>query len=105
VTVLFCVECGGVARLLAPSSVLYPGPVRCPSCRDLREKTNEVTHEKMIRCPKCRNIWAPDFEDDVWEEDGGEVVCGECGHDFHVTTWITYTFTSPAMEPAEPSGE
>jgi hypothetical protein len=68
----------------------------CGSCRQL-DNADELLHEKLIRCPSCKHAWEPDFEEPVWKEDGGEVYCPECDHEFHVGTMITYTFTSPAL--------
>lgn len=71
-------------------------PGICPACRDL-ERPGELRHEHFLRCPACKHTWRPDFETDVWQEDGGDIYCPECDHEFHVSTWITYTFTSPPL--------
>jgi len=86
-----CSNCGGLI-------IGHIWPNRsCYDCHELETEDGEVTNHERIRCPKCGH------QEDVFEsekyhlakEDGGETSCGECGHDYFVNCYITYTFTSP----------
>lgn len=87
-----CYQCGDF--------ILYSKGVRilCFDCNKATED-GELNHDRFLRCPKCRELWNPmDSEDyQVFQEDSHDVSCQECGHDFEVSTAVSYTFTSPAM--------
>lgn len=56
-----------------------------------RTEPGEVTHTELIRCPHCRDVSrSVEYEADVW--------CSACGKEFHVSTRITYRYTSPPLE-------
>ena len=75
------------------------GPNQCGECKSL-DDTGEVDHHSWIRCPKCGDTWNPAEHEqyDVMGDGEHEVSCGSCGCDFSVSTFIEYTFTSPARE-------
>ena len=57
----------------------------------------EHNSDTFIRCPACGWRRAP-AEADVYEcyaEGSHEVTCQSCGQVFHVTTAVTYCFSSP----------
>lgn len=72
----------------------------CPDCRLIPHK-EELDHSSLIRCPKCGDTWDPQHDDDyaVLGEGVHAVSCGECEHDFTVSTSISWNFTSPALLP------
>lgn len=85
-----------------------PGHRReCIACRAISEDRGEVSHTKYIRCPKCGESWNPWEGDDydVFEEGPSSVTCGECDHEFEVTTTVSYTFTSPERVAEPEDGE
>lgn len=78
----------------------------CYDCTNAA-KPEKVTHEKLLRCPRCGHMWDPYEGEDygVFKEDGDDVYCPECDCEFHVSTSITYHFTSPPREESPPDGE
>jgi hypothetical protein len=91
-----CRRCGRRGRL-----IVFPKdyPTLCPECLDL-DRPEAVDHAHRIRCPKCRALMNPhELEDhDLYAEGVHTVACG-CGRDFDVTTTVSYTFGSPAVDP------
>ena len=86
-----CTECGGYITTFGNG---HPG--RCRQCKDA-DSQQELTHDKYIRCPKCGRKWDP-YESEQYEilSDGEHSAsCVECGHEFQVTTDVSYSFTSP----------
>lgn len=79
-------------------------PTTCNSCKEMlgldEDKVGkELDHDKFIRCPKCGYYWDP-FESDDYDvlyDSDHDVICGECGHEFSITTHVSYMFTSPPM--------
>jgi DNA-directed RNA polymerase subunit M/transcription elongation factor TFIIS len=75
-----------------------PGPMECTSCKRFKTDKEEVTHDSLLRCPACG---ATLEANDYWEsgiysgEDLTHIYCGECEHEFEVTTHISYSYTSP----------
>lgn len=64
-----------------------------------RTEPGEVTHAELIRCPYCRHVCrSVEYEGAVDVEDGADVWCNVCGKEFHVSTRITYRYTSPSLE-------
>ena len=58
---------------------------------------NHIANDS-VRCPKCRH--AEKYYDDNFEwcsEGPHDVTCGQCGHDYEISTTISFSFTSPAM--------
>ena len=88
-----CTECG--AHILWGKGI----PSKCNECNSISTDNGEVDHESRVRCPKCRYIWNPyDFEQYKLYEDGThDASCPECSHDFEVTTYVSYTFSSPEV--------
>lgn len=96
-----CTCCGGL---------IYPGkghPSRCADCENL-DADPELNHDSRVRCPKCRNHWAPSENEEyklAYEDGEHEVTCDNCGHEFTVTTHVSYSYTSPAMIQDDPEPE
>jgi hypothetical protein len=88
------------------SMLLHPTgrPRTCGSCRDLAEDDGEVSHDERVRCPACKHTWNPrdNEEYDLLEDGEHSTTCGECGHDFEVSTSISWTFQSPALVEKKP---
>ena len=70
----------------------------CGDCESLSNDPDEVSHSDYVRCPHCGKFWRPsDTEDYKCYGDGEHSLsCGHCGEDFEVTTYVSYSFTSPA---------
>ena len=80
-------------------------PDKCHSCKSL-DGPGEVSHHKYIRCPKCFRSFDPSDADyySLYREGDHQVTCGDCSHQFDVSTRISYTFTSPAkLAPEAPA--
>lgn len=79
--------------------LLWPKGVRdqCLACKRLKEPA-ECDHHKMVRCPKCGLAFDPSEQDyySLYSDGEHQVTCGECSHQFEITTRTSYTFTSPA---------
>lgn len=77
-------------------------PRLCVSCQDLAEP-EEMYHEKFIRCPKCGHHWEPYSceEPELFGDGEHEVSCSQCGHEFEVSTEVSFCFYSPAMEKSD----
>lgn len=100
-----CQTCGRyIINIRAFGPAREPAPQDCVDCQRMND-TCEVTHDKFIRCPSCKHRWDPaEYEDyQVFKEDGDEVCCSECDHEFHVGTSVRYTFTSPELVKEEGS--
>lgn len=71
-------------------------PQTCSDCQNL-DKPAELHHPSNIRCPKCGHHWraGDDDEYELYHEGTHQATCGECEHEFEVTTWVSYTFVSP----------
>lgn len=71
-------------------------PQTCPECKSL-DNPEELNHPSNVRCPKCGYHWSVfDSEDyDSLADGGHEVSCQDCGHEFEITTSISYDFKSP----------
>ncbi len=77
-------------------------PNKCQECKSLDEP-GEVQHHKFIRCPKCGRSFDPSDADyySVYGDGEHKVTCGDCSHQFEISTRVSYTFTSPAkLDPA-----
>jgi len=82
-----------------------PGHTRmCAACKELGGK-DEATHHKLIRCPKCGHTFNPyDCEMyEVFEDEEHDISCVSCDHEFTVSTRMSYSFTSPAMDIEHPA--
>lgn len=93
-----CLECGNYISLSQPSG----HPERCSDCKAV-DKPEKLRHPSKFRCPKCGvsdGIGDSDHYE-LYEEGEHEVSCAECGHDFKVSTSVSYTFTSPPRMPSE----
>ena len=78
-------------------------PQECHDCKDAKNE-KELRHDKFIRCPQCRHLWDP-FECEMYEvltDDNHDVCCVECDYHFTMTTYVSYSFTSPALGTEEP---
>jgi len=75
----------------------------CVSCKDLNEKHDrDVTHDDFVRCPRCGNRdkisdWDCDYGDEKYMDGEHEITCGECDHEYTITTHCSYCYTSPKM--------
>jgi DNA-directed RNA polymerase subunit RPC12/RpoP len=88
-----CFVCG--------ATILFgPGHLdRCNACKALDEDRDEVTHDDFVRCPKCRHTMNVREEYDLFQDGTHELACDECGHEFEVTTVVSYSFRSPELLP------
>lgn len=78
---------------------------RCPACVALADPA-ECDHPKFVRCPKCGRSFEPAALDsyELYEAGEHKVTCGDCDHQFEVSTRVSYTFTSPAkLAPEAPT--
>lgn len=75
----------------------------CSQCSSLDDNKEEISHDSIIRCPNCKESWdVGEGEDYQCYEDGEhDVCCSSCGHDFIVSTSVSYSFTSPALVEQE----
>jgi hypothetical protein len=73
-----CFVCGAM--------ILFgPGHLdRCNACKALDEDRDEVTVRE---------------EYDLFQDGTHELACDECGHEFEVTTDVSYSFRSPELLP------
>ena len=98
----YCCRCG--AWIFFPKP---PGYRReCSDCKALHGQA-ETAHKKFIRCPGCGHTWDP-FEEGssgVFEDGPHDVSCEDCGHEFKVTTRVSYVFTSPERVDPESDEE
>ena len=71
----------------------------CGDCVELLTKDDQVKYNKYVRCPKCRNIFDPGNSEmpSLFEEGDHEIYCDKCDHEYVVSTYIEFSFTSPAM--------
>lgn len=86
-----CRTCG--AMILWSKGV----PTQCSQCKSMTEQRDELSHDKFLRCPRCGYHWDP-YESEDYEVLSDEihvVTCMECNYDFEVTTYVSYSFTSP----------
>ena len=86
----------------------FPGsghPRECGACQALYTVKSEVSSESFVRCPQCRATWNP--FDNGFAPDAGEtqVQCRDCDHTFAVRVDVTYTFSSPPLDPDPPEDE
>jgi len=93
-----CADCG--YQLYA----LYNSQKRCRNCIN-KSDDSEFDSDDSFRCPKCREVSTIQESENfqLYAEDGGDVTCTECNHEFYVNTSITYSFTSPEMEEIPPT--
>ena len=75
-------------------------PQQCSGCTGMKDDTEELTHDTFVRCPKCGDHWSPRESEDyeVFGDGEHEVSCGNCDHDFEVSTSVSYSFTSPERD-------
>ena len=71
----------------------------CQACMSLSEP-GELDHSSELRCPACKHSW--DLFDcgdygEMMDEDGHDIDCPECQHEFRIVTSISFIFTSPAI--------
>lgn len=77
-------------------------PDKCFACKAL-DKPSECEHHKFIRCPACGRTFDPSEQDyySLYKDGEHRITCGDCNHQFEISTRTSYTFTSPArLEPA-----
>lgn len=90
-----CTQCG---------AFILPGkgyPTKCRPCSQLESSAEEVHHHKEVRCPACGETFdafehAQETEGDLLHDGDHEVSCPECSHNFNITTFVEWTFRSPA---------
>lgn len=92
------------------SALIYPPkgyPAKCHECSKLQSDAGEVEHKSNIRCPACGYHWSPwDSDHYALFADGEHTVgCHDCGHEFTITTYVSYSFKSPARLPEEEEAE
>jgi DNA-directed RNA polymerase subunit RPC12/RpoP len=94
-----CRKCGDHIMSFGADSF---GPRSCSSCQQMGG-TEEAIHPSLVRCPKCGETWNPvegeNFE--LFSDGEHDVSCHECGHDFIVSTRVSFSFTSPERLPEE----
>ena len=78
----------------------HGSPQQCTDCNSMKDDTEELTHDTFIRCPKCGDHWSPQASEDyeVFGDGEHDVCCGNCDHDFEVSTMVSYSFTSPERD-------
>jgi uncharacterized C2H2 Zn-finger protein len=82
----------------------------CYECAQI-DTPDEVRNCKFIRCPKCGHSFNPfdgdpgDFSNDILRDGESDVICGQCDHQFEVTTNVSYTWDSPPRIEEEPEPE
>lgn len=91
-----CSKCGTHLMYFFANSP--KGPTECRACKGIAE-TSELDHEIYVRCPKCKCTWNPRETEDYHLMEDGEhsVACEDCGHDFEVSTIVSYSFCSPGL--------
>lgn len=87
-----CTTCGGYVYRKTPKGL-------CGDCLELDIEKGEAHHSSMLRCPRCRETWSVSDCDDgeLYGEDCHDVSCPGCGHDFEITTHVSWSFSSPAV--------
>lgn len=87
-----CYKCGAYNFFASGSKRL------CGQCSKI-EESDKFDHDSFVRCPKCKRTWNPGEEDDyeVYADGQHDICCGECGHDFEVSTNVSYSFESPEL--------
>ena len=94
-------ECGECCRR-CEALILFPDghPTVCHDCESLDTDTSEVRHNDLIRCPSCRGTFNPHDGDDydLFAEGEHSVFCPSCDLKFEVSTTVSYSFKSPALE-------
>jgi len=97
-------ECSRCGRYLFTSifNTRPPGPRQCSTCNS-RSEPEPFQSDSELRCPSCLDVWSPSDSEDyqVYEEGEHDVACQGCGHDFIVSTMVTYDFTSPEQVGGE----
>jgi hypothetical protein len=90
-----CYRCRRLTVIGLPKAQGYRQ--KCYDCRML-EEPKELSHPYEVRCPKCGYHWKVGDSDDyeLYEDGEHEVSCAECNTDFTVTTYVSYSFVSPA---------
>lgn len=76
-------------------------PNPCYYCRNLRDNPEEAEHPRCIRCPYCRYIEEVVPDGDrcyLYEDEEHDVECTECGKEYQITTHVSYSFESRAIE-------
>ena len=77
-------------------------PDKCGSCKAL-DQPGECQHSKFIRCPACGRAFDPSEQDyySLYADGEHKITCGDCNHQYEISTRTSYTFTSPArLAPA-----
>jgi DNA-directed RNA polymerase subunit RPC12/RpoP len=74
------------------------------------EDPDEVMHDDLIRCPKCGHQdcisdWDCDYSEEKYSEGEHTVACGECEHEYVISTRVSYSYTSPPRDKAEEKEE
>ncbi len=80
---------------------------KCFSCKAL-DQPGECQHSKFIRCPACGRSFDPSEQDyySLYADGEHRITCGDCNHQFEISTRTSYTFTSPArLAPAAAAPE
>jgi hypothetical protein len=73
------------------------GPRLCGECKALAEDAGEVNSSSYVRCPACgHQMGTNGFDGELHSDGTHDVSCGECDHDFEVTTNVSFSFESPA---------
>lgn len=82
-------------------------PDRCYDCKKMDVEKGEVTHGANVRCPKCSYQWNIISGDNYeYYADGlHDAQCRQCEYEFEITTYVSYSFKSPALLPEEPEAE
>lgn len=96
-----CSRCHGY--LLFGSAGLGAGmPTECAECASRHRPEKWLSHRE-VRCPKCQHTWNPAEEEDyeLYEDGYHEATCSSCGHEFELSTTVTYLFESPAIEESD----
>lgn len=80
---------------------------RCGDCEALDHESDEVDSDTCVRCPKCRRTASVSYDElfDLYEEGEHEVTCSSCDHEYTVSTRVSYSFNSPALEGSEDAEE
>jgi len=70
---------------------------------DLVDEAGEANHPDIVRCPACGfTERVSDMGGDIPElyaEGTTRLYCGSCGHEYGVSTNVSWLFTSPAKLP------
>ena len=87
-----CEHCGGT--IAKPNGE----PTICWNCRML--DPNVVVTDWSTRCPECDTIAAV-ADPRLYQMGNHSVTCGYCKYVYEVTTRVTYSFESPALNHAQ----